>query len=79
MAQRYGHCLNEGPGEIAMAVKMPSTYDKTERPRGALLQFGIGLDFDLCSIGGRLGNLGASLDGVISEIPPFSKFGSNRC
>jgi hypothetical protein len=54
MAERYGHCLNEGPGEIAMAVKMPSTHDKTERPRGALLQLGIGLGLKLCSIGGRL-------------------------
>ena len=43
MAERSGYCLNEGPGEIALAVKMPFTRDKTERPRGALLKLGIGL------------------------------------
>lgn len=25
MASRLGDCLNEGPGEIAMSVKMPPT------------------------------------------------------
>ena len=35
------HCLNEDPGEIPIAVKMPFTHRKTERPRGALLQLGI--------------------------------------
>ncbi len=46
MAQRLGDCLSEGSGEIALAVKMPLTYGKTERPRGALLQLGIDLRFD---------------------------------
>ncbi len=54
MAQRSGDCLKEGPGEIAVAVKMPFSHDKTERPRGALLQLGIGLGHIMCSIGGRL-------------------------
>ncbi len=41
-------------GEIAMGVKMLSTYGKTKRPRGALLQLGIGFEIILPSIGGRL-------------------------
>jgi len=40
-AERLGDCLEEGPGEIAMAVKMRPTYTRTKRPRGALLQLDI--------------------------------------
>jgi len=49
-----GHCLNEGSGEISIAVKMPFTYRKTERPRGALLQLGIVICLHMRSIGGSL-------------------------
>jgi len=54
MASRLGDCLNEGPGEIAMSVKMPPPCGKTERPREASLQLGIGLLNRALSIGGRL-------------------------
>jgi hypothetical protein len=43
MAQRVGRCLGQGLGEIAVPVKMQVTRGRTERPRGALLQLGIGL------------------------------------
>jgi hypothetical protein len=36
-----GHCLNEGPGEIEVCVKMRKTRSRTKRPRGALLQLAI--------------------------------------
>ena len=39
--ERLGDCLEEGPGEIAMAVKMRPTHTRTKRPRGALLQLDI--------------------------------------
>jgi hypothetical protein len=32
-----GHCLNEGPGEIEVRVKMRVTRSRTKRPREALL------------------------------------------
>jgi hypothetical protein len=32
------HCLHEVLGEIPIAVKMPFTHRKTERPREALLK-----------------------------------------
>jgi len=53
-ASQLGDCLNEGPGEIAMSVKMPPPCDKTERPREASLQLGIDVLSILLSIGGRL-------------------------
>jgi len=43
MTQRLGHCLDKGLGEIEVSVKMQTTRDRTERPRGALLQSDIGL------------------------------------
>lgn len=54
MVSRLGNCLNEGPGEIAMSVKMPPPCGKTERPREASLQLGIGTSSTLLRIGGRL-------------------------
>jgi len=54
MASRLGDCLNVGPGEIAMSVKMPPTCGKTERPRAASLQLGIDVLGYSLSIGGRL-------------------------
>ena len=56
--------------EIEMAVKIPSTRGKTERPRAPLLQLGSELGKDLCRIGGRLRRGGASPSGAILEIPP---------
>ncbi len=69
MAQRLGRCLNEGPGEIALPVKMQVTRGWTERPRGALLQLDIGLWYYLYRIGGRLRSLGASSGGAVGGIP----------
>ena len=54
MAQRLGHCLNEGLGEIVVPVKMQVTRDRTERPRGALLQSDIEFWYNMYSISGRL-------------------------
>ena len=60
-----------------MAVKMLPTYSKTKRPRGALLQLGIGLRFWLPRIGGRLGYPDFGRDGVDSVIPLYHSFNSN--
>ena len=60
-----------------MAVKMLPTYSKTKRPRGALLQLGIGLRFWLPRIGGRLWSFGFGRDGVNSGIPLYHNFNSN--
>ena len=72
-----GHCLDEGPGEIEIGVKMRLTRSRTKRPRGALLQPGIVLGLNLCRIAGRLGNWGASLGGVAVEIPAWLSLGPN--
>ncbi len=45
-------CLNGGPGEIELVVKMPFTRTRTKRPRGALLYLGIELRFGVRRIGG---------------------------
>jgi hypothetical protein len=47
-------CLGGEPGETELGVKMLLTRSWTKRPRGALLQLGIGFDSALCRIGGRL-------------------------
>lgn len=47
-------CLNRGPGEIELVVKMPFTRTRTKRPRGALLYLGIELRFVVRRIAGRL-------------------------
>ena len=65
-----GHCLNEGPGETEIGVKMLLTRSRTKRPRGALLQLGIVLELDLRRIGGRLRTWASGLGGVAGEIPP---------
>ena len=78
MVQQVGRCLNEGPGEIEIGVKMRLTRSRTKRPRGALLQPDIELGLGLCRIGGRLRDWGASLGGVGVEIPPWPSFGPNR-
>jgi hypothetical protein len=74
-----GRCLNEGPGETEVGVKMRLTRSRTKRPRGALLQLDIGLGLGLCRIGGRQGSWGASLGGAAGEIPPCVSLGSNVC
>ena len=56
---------------------MPSTRDRTKRPRGALLQLDTELGFSMCRIGGRLGSQGVSSDGATGEIPLLLDFGSN--
>ena len=66
-----GHCLDEGPGETEIGVKMRFTRSRTKRPRGALLQLGIEFGHSLCRIGGRLRSRGASLGGAAGEIPPW--------
>ena len=72
-----GHCLNEGPGEIEIRVKMRVTRGWTNRPRGALLQLVIALGLGLCSIAGRLRSWGASLGGAAVEIPAWLSLGPN--
>lgn len=61
-AQQSGGCLNRVLGENALAVKMQPTRSKTKRPRGALLQFDIGVLLRLFRIGGSFG---------AREIPPL--------
>ena len=69
MAQRLKHCLDEGLGEIEVSVKMQTTRDWTERPRGALLQSDIELWYNTYSISGRLRNWCASISGATLGIP----------
>ena len=64
------HCLNEGPGEIEVRVKMRVTRSRTKRPRGALLQLDIAPGLSLCRIGGSLGSRAARFGGDNGEIPP---------
>ena len=66
-AERLENCLEDGLGEIEMAVKTRPRYARTKRPRGALLQLGPALGLKMCRIGGSFGN---------SEIPLFFKFGA---
>lgn len=68
--QRSGHCLNERLGEIIVPVKMQVTRDRTERPRGALLQPDIEFWHSLYRIGRSLGNRSASFGGGIGGILP---------
>lgn len=53
MAKRLGRCLNKGLGEIEVSVKMQATHDRTERPRGALLQPDIEFWYNMYRISGR--------------------------
>ncbi len=73
-----GRCLNEGPGEIEIAVKMRLTRSRTKRPRGALLQLGIELGLSLRRIGGSQGNWACGLGGDDLEIPPWLSLDPNR-
>src|SRR4029078_2871169 len=77
MAERLSYCLNHRPGEIEVRVKMLVSCRRTERPRGPLLQLDVGLWYVLCSIGGRLGSIGASQCGANLEMPPCTCWGSN--
>ena len=77
MAQRVGRCLNEGLGEIKVAVKMPCTHGKTERPREPLLQLDIGVRYSLLRIGGRLRTGDFGRRGANLEIPPLVFWASN--
>ena len=72
------HCLNEGPGEIEVRVKMRVTRSRTKRPRGALLHLVIALGLDLCRIAGRLRSWRVSVGGVNVEIPAWFSLGPNR-
>src|SRR5882762_4726821 len=56
---------------------MLDTRDRTERPRGPLLQLDVGSRYGLCRIGGSLGSWGASPGGGNVEIPPCSCWDSN--
>ena len=70
-ASRSGHCLNQGLGEIAVAVKMRPTRSRTKRPRGALLQLAIGCGETMRSIGGSRRSRPRGGGGGNSEIPLF--------
>src|SRR5688572_15276124 len=56
---------------------MLGSCDRTERPRGPLLQPDIGFWYGLCRIGGSLGSSGVSRGGGNVEIPPCSYWDSN--
>ena len=53
------------------------TRARTERPHGALLQFDAGIRYCMYRIGGRLGDMNASLCGVVLGIPPLQYWVSN--
>ena len=54
------HIFDNASGEIEVPVKMLVTRARTERPHGALLQFGTGIRYCMYSIGGRLRTRDAS-------------------
>ena len=68
-ASRSGQCLDQGLGEIAMAVRTRPTRSRTKRPRGALLQLAIVDDAALRSIGGSRRATPCGGWGGSSEIP----------
>ena len=53
------------------------TCARTERPHGALLQLDTGIRYCMYRIGGRLGDMNASLCGVALGIPPLQYWVSN--
>ena len=77
MVQRSERCLSERLGEIVCSVKIPSTYGRTERPRGPLLQLGVETWFTMRRIGRRLRSGGSGLHGVDLEILPLVNWVSN--
>ena len=54
------------------------TRARTERPHGALLQFGTGIRYCMYRIGGRLRNYNASCVGANVGIPPLQYWVSNQ-
>ena len=66
-----GTVSTERLGEIIVPVKMQVTRDRTERPRGALLQPDIECWYSLYRIGRSLGNRSASFGGGIGGILPW--------
>ena len=57
---------------------MLATCARTERPHGALLQLDAGTRYCMYRIGGRLGNVDASLHGAAVGIPPLWCWVSNQ-
>ena len=48
---------------------------RTERPRGPLLQLGIGICYALCRIGGRLGSVAlADVESTLKYHPAFDGY-----
>ena len=70
-------CLNGGPGEIELVVKMPFTRTRTKRPRGALLYPGIELRFVVRRIAGSRRTWACGLGGGDVEIPASINFDPN--
>ncbi len=68
-ASRSGQCLDQGLGEIAMAVRTRPTHSRTKRPRGALLQLAIVCVSGLRRIGGSLRAVPCGGRGGNGEIP----------
>ena len=54
------------------------TRARTERPHGALLQFGTGIRYCMYRIGGRLRDKDASPYGADVGIPPLQYWVSNQ-
>src|SRR5699024_12500068 len=63
MASRLPHCLNHGPGEIALRVKMLVSRSRTERPRD--LHYSLTLVFGMVCVG--LGGAGDADTPVVVE------------
>ncbi len=70
--------VDNASGEIEVPVKMLVTCARTERPHGALLQFGTGIRCCMYRIGGRLRTHNASCVGVAVGIPPLQYWVSNQ-
>ncbi len=70
-ASLCGVAVGNASGEIEIPVKMLVTCARTERPHGALLQFGTGTRYCMYRIGGRRRGMDACLCGVAVGIPPL--------
>ncbi len=63
--------------EVVVAVKMPPTRSRTERPRAPLLYAVTGFLFKILSVSGRLRSMDFGSYRVANETPPFLNENSN--
>src|SRR5699024_12744959 len=72
MASRLPHCLNHGPGEIALRVKMLVSRSRTERPRD--LHYSLTLVFGMVCVG-QVGAGEAATPEVVEAVVKYHSDG----